>query len=201
MSDETRWTDLKAKRLGAYRQSKTIAERAAWDFAAKQGVTDKLTTVLPAGVFGPVLTTENLGSVQLVSRLLKGQAPGLPRLGFCIVDVRDVADAHFRAMTSPAAAGQRFIAAHDYMWIEEVAAFLRNELGEKAKKVPTRRLPDFMVRLAGLFDPALRELTPGLGRKHVFSSAKAQKVLGWAPRPAKATFVECAQSLFAKGAA
>jgi len=86
VSDETQWTDLNAKGLGAYRQSKTIAERAAWDFAAKQGATDKLTTVLPSGVFGPVLTTENLGSVQLVSRLLKGQAPGLPRLGFCIIE-------------------------------------------------------------------------------------------------------------------
>ena len=103
-------------------------------------------------------------------------------------------------MISPAAAGQRFIAAGEYMWIAEVAALLRAELGEKAKKVPTRRLPDFMVRLAALFDPALRELTPGLGRKHVFSSDKAQRVLGWAPRLGKTTFIECAESLIQKGA-
>lgn len=200
VNDETVWTDPKAKGVNAYRQSKAIAERAAWDFMAAQGAKQKLTTVLPTGVFGPILTTEGLGSVQIVQRLLKGQVPAAPRLGFCVVDVRDVVDAHMRAMRTPAAAGERFIAGGDFMWVADVARALRAELGDAAKKVPTREMPDFMVRFAGLFDPALRELTPTLGKKHIYKNDKAKRVLGWSPRPAKTVMVDCAKSLIAKGA-
>lgn len=206
VNDESVWTVPDARKINAYRQSKVLAERAAWEFMAAnagpavsgQAARTTLTTILPSAVFGPVLTTENLGSVQIVSRLLYGQLPGIPRLGFSVVDVRDVADMHIRAMTAPQAAGQRFIAAGDFMWMSEIAKTLRAALGERARKVPTRRLPDFVLRLASLFDPPLRMVTPSLGRKHMFTSAKAQRVLGWTPRPATTTVVDCAESLLSR---
>jgi len=199
LTDETVWTDPKGPGVGAYPQSKTIAERAAWDFMAEHGGETTLAVVNPALVLGPVLTKENLGSVQVVQRLMNGSMPGTPRLGFNLVDVRDVADLHIRAMTAPEAAGNRFIAAGDFYWMADIAKVLKAELGPQAAKVPTRGLPDFVLRLIALFDPALRTVVSGLGRKHAFSGAKAQRVLGWSPRPSKTTIVECAQSLIAKG--
>jgi dihydroflavonol-4-reductase len=198
VNDETVWTDLNAGKVVPYRQSKTIAERAAWDLMQKEGGGTELTTILPSAVLGPILSKEHLGSVQLVQRLLSGKMPGYPNLGFTIVDVRDVADLHLIAMTSDKAAGERFIAASEFRWMAEVAQILRERLDERASKVPTRSMPNIAVRLASLFDPALRFVTPNLGRKHVASSAKAQRVLGWKPRDSATSIVECAESLIAR---
>jgi dihydroflavonol-4-reductase len=200
LSDETVWTDPNDKHLDTYRVSKTLAERAAWDFMKSAGTATTLVTVLPGAVLGPVLSPDGLGSVQIVQRMLNGKMPGTPRVGFSIVDVRDVADMHVRAMTTPAAAGQRFIAAGDYMWLSEIAAMLKGKLGARAAKVPTRGLPDFVLRLLSIFDRDLKVVTPTLGQRRAFSSAKAQAALGWAPRPAATTVVDCAESLIAKGA-
>jgi dihydroflavonol-4-reductase len=200
VSDETAWTDIAAGNLDPYRLSKVVAEKAAWDFIAHQSGSTTLTTILPSAVFGPVLTAENLGSVQVVQRLMNGSLPGYPRVGFCVVDVRDVVELHIRAMTAPEAAGQRFIAAGDWMWMKEMSTTLRTALGTRAKKVPTRPLPDVVVRLVAIFDRPLRFVTPGLGRKHAVTSAKAQAVLGWKPRPTATTLVDCAESLIATGA-
>jgi nucleoside-diphosphate-sugar epimerase len=200
VNDESRWTDTNDAKLGPYRISKTIAERAAWDFMASQSGPTTLTTILPSAVLGPVFSAEHLGSVQLISRLLNGSMPGIPRLGFCAVDVRDLVDLHIRAMTALEAAGERFIAAGDWVWMADVSGVLRSALGADAKKVPTRQLPDFVLRLVALFDRPLQFITPTLGRKHVFSSAKAQAVLGWKPRPVDTTIIDCARSLIATGA-
>ena len=199
VSDETLWTDPKDRNLDPYRLSKTLAERAAWDLMTHQSGPTTLTTILPSCVLGPVLTAENLGSVQIIQRLLNGSMPGYPRFGFCVVDVRDVVDLHIRAMTAPGAAGERFIAAGDWKWIKEISQILRSSLGSQAAKVPTRTLPDFVLRLASIFDRHLRFITPTLGRKHAVTSAKAQAVLGWRPRPTDTTIVDCAGSLIAKG--
>ena len=199
INDETVWTDPSARGVVPYRQSKTLAERAAWDFMKTQTGRTTLTTVLPSAVLGPVLSTENLGSVQLVSRMLSGKMPGTPNFGSNIVDVRDVAEVHIRAMTSPQAAGQRLIVTSEFLWMAEMAATLRGALGERASKVPTRRLPDIVLRLASIFDPTLRQVTPSLGHKHTFVSTKAQQMLEWTPREAEAAAIDCAQSLFAKG--
>jgi nucleoside-diphosphate-sugar epimerase len=199
VSDETVWADADDPRFDAYRRSKILAERAAWDFMWKNGPTE-FTTILPGAVFGPTLLRGNRGSVQVIAGLLHGRPPALPRLGFWIVDVRDLADLHIRAMTSPAAAGQRFIAANDFMWMEDVATVLRAELGDRARKVPTRRMPDAVVRFLALFMPPLRGLTAELGRRNELTSAKARRVLGFAPRPAITTVVECAQSLLGSSA-
>jgi dihydroflavonol-4-reductase len=200
VSDETRWTDLSAPNVHAYRQSKTIAERAAWDLIAEHPGKTELATILPSLVLGPVLTRDNLGSVQVIWRLLAGKVPGNPRIGFTVVDVRDVADLHIRAMTDPGAAGERFIAATKFLWMAQISDSLRERLGKRAARVPTRPMPGFVLRFMAIFDRALRFVVPNIGRSNTFSSAKARDVLGWAPRPAETTIAECAESLFAKGA-
>ena len=154
-----------------------------------------MTSVLPPAILGPVLMKEKLSSVQFIKQLLIGQPPGIPNIGFCIVDVRDLADFHVRAMLAPEAAGQRFIASGKFMWLEEIAHELRDRLGDQAKKVPTLMLPDFLVHFLALFIPALKMVTAMLGRKQEFSSAKAQRVLHFSPRPTSATILDCAKSL------
>lgn len=200
VTDEAVWTDLDDPAVSAYSRSKTLAERAAWDLLDASVGATTLATVNPSLVIGPVLSRDFSASVQVVERLLSGRVPGLPRLGFSFVDVRDVADLHIRAMTAPEAAGQRFIAATDFAWIADVAALLRAGLGDAANKVPTRRVPDFVIRLAALFDRSLASVTPRLGERRTFSSAKAQNVLGWRPRPLEESVLDCARSLIAAGA-
>jgi nucleoside-diphosphate-sugar epimerase len=121
--------------------------------------------------------------------------PGNPRIGLEVVDVRDLADVHIRSMTAPQAAGERFIAVSEFMWMSDISKTLRSKLGKAASKVPTRTLPDFVLRLLSRFDPSLRAITPGLGRKNRHTSEKAQRLLAWHPRPAVETIVDCAQSL------
>jgi nucleoside-diphosphate-sugar epimerase len=199
--DETVWTNADDVSAGAYPRSKTIAEKAAWDLIEREGGATSLAVVNPALVLGPVFGPDYSDSVQVVERLLTGRVPGLPRLGFNIVDVRDVADLHIRAMTAPQAAGERFIAAGEYAWMAEVASMLRARLPERAAKIPSARAPDILIRVAALFDRDLRSVTPGLGRKRNFSSEKAQRVLGWKPRPIEETLNDCAHSLIERGLA
>jgi dihydroflavonol-4-reductase len=201
IADETVWTDAKAAGVSAYSQSKTLAERAAWDLIATAGGKTTLATVNPALVLAPVLSDDYSESVQVIERLLNGRVPGLPRLGFNIVDARDVADLHIRAMTAAEAAGQRFIAAGQYAWMADLAAILKAELGAEAAKVPTRKVPDFVLRLAALFDKDLGAVVGGLGKRHDFTSAKAQTLLGWKPRSITETVVDTARSLIAAGIA
>jgi dihydroflavonol-4-reductase len=201
LSDETRWTDLSDPKVGAYGRSKTIAEKTAWEVIGAAGGPTTLATVNPTLVLGPVLSADYSESVQVVERLVTGRVPGIPRLGFNIVDVRDVADLHIRAMTAPEAAGQRFIAAGAWAWMAELAALAKARLGADGARVPTRKVPDFVIRLAGLFDKDLGSVTPGLGVKHDYTSAKAQSLLGWRPRPLEETVLDCATSLIAAGLA
>ena len=200
VSDETVWTDPAEPGVSAYSRSKTLAERAAWDLIKTSGGKTTLATVNPALVLAPVLSNDFSDSVQVIQRLLSGKVPGLPRLGLNIVDARDVADLHIRAMTMPEAAGQRFIAAGKFAWMAEMAALLRARLGADAAKVPTRKVPDFVLRFVALFDRELGGVTGGLGKKRDYSSAKAQTLLGWKPRPMEDTIIECAKSLIATGA-
>jgi dihydroflavonol-4-reductase len=199
-ADETVWTDPTAPKVSAYTQSKTLAERAAWELIHSATTDTTLATVNPALVLGPVTSGDYSESVQVVERLLSGRVPGLPRLGFNIVDVRDVADLHIRAMTDDHAAGERFIAAGNFAWMGDIAEILRSNLGAAAAKTPTRKVPDFVIRLASLFDKDLGAVTPGLGRRHDFSHDKAERILGWTPRPLQETIMDCANSLIATGA-
>lgn len=201
-NDETNWTDGDDRAVDAYARSKALAERAAWDLIAEKGAgKTTLATVNPALVLGPVMGRDFSESIQVVERLVSGRVPGIPRLGFNIVDVRDVADLHLRAMTDPKAAGERFIAAGHWAWMEDIAAVLRAKLPpDRAAKVPTRKAPSLLIRFAGLFDKDLGSVAGRLGQRHDFSSKKAQDRLGWTPRPLEETVLDCAQSLIAEGA-
>ncbi|HET6452194.1 MAG TPA: aldehyde reductase, partial [Spirochaetia bacterium] len=144
---EEDWTDPDGRDASAYVKSKTLAERAAWDLLQREGGALELAVVNPVGVLGPVLGPDYSTSILLVQRLMDGAVPGCPRLHFGVVDVRDVADLHLRAMTSPAARGQRFLAvAGDFLEMKEMAAILKARLGAAASRVPTRVLPDWLVR-------------------------------------------------------
>lgn len=198
--DETLWSDPGDKSLGAYRISKTLSEMAAWEFMKNNAGSTELTTILPGAIFGPVLSADSLGSVQVIGRLLQGRMPGTPRLNFAVVDVRDLADLHIRAMTNPKAANQRFIAVGEAVWMSDIARILRSRLGDRAKRVPTRNLPDFVLRILSRFDPSLRSVTPMLGRKFIHTPEKARRLLGWRSRPAAATVEDCAESLYAQHA-
>ena len=191
---EADWTDPDGD-ITPYTRSKTIAERAAWDFVKERGESEKLATVNPGAILGPVLSDDMSPSLELVNRLLKGM-PGTPRIGFNLVDVRDVVDLELKAMTAPEAGGERFIAVTRFQWMSEVAAVLRDRLGDPAAaKVPKRAVPNFVVRLMGIFDPSIRSIAGQLGQKVELSSAKAESLLSWKPRPLDETIVECAQSL------
>jgi dihydroflavonol-4-reductase len=196
--DETCWTDADERGLAPYRRSKVLAERAAWDFASRTG-TIELTTILPAAVFGPARSASALGSLQLIAALLDGSALAIPRLGFEVVDVRDVAAAHRLAMTNPAAAGERFIVAGDLLWFGDIANILRTELGSDASRVPVDTLGDDAFRSIVQTNSDLQTLLPLLGRDLQHSSAKARRMLGWQHRPATQTIVDSARCLISSG--
>ena len=194
--DETSWTNPDGDDVRPYVKSKTLAERAAWDFVARDGRSLELSVVNPVGVFGPVLGPDYSTSILLVQRLMDGAMPGCPQLQFGIVDARDVADLHIRAMTDPRAKGERFLAvAGDFMWMLDVARVLKSRMGASARKVPTRQLPNWVVRLAALWDPAVGQIVPELGKMKNATSAKARRMLGWTPRSAEEAIVATADSL------
>jgi nucleoside-diphosphate-sugar epimerase len=191
---EEDWTDPDEEGLTAYARSKTIAEQAAWDLVKERGAEDRLAVVNPGAIIGPVLNDDLSFSIQAIERLLKGM-PGMPRLGFSFVDVRDVADLEIRAMTAPEAGGKRFIAVNKFLWMSDAGEILRDRLGERASKVPTRTLPDFLVKAMALFDGGIRSIVGSLGKRSELSSERARTTLGWTPRPIEDTIAETGESL------
>jgi len=193
---ELDWTDLNAPGLSAYVKSKTMAERAAWDFVAKEGGALELAVVNPVVVLGPVLGADYSPSLDIVRRLLVGEMPVIPQLAFGIVDVRDVADLHWRAMTDPAAQGERFLAvAGDFMTVRQIAEVLRARMGVAASRVPTRVAPNWLIRIVALFNPAVAQFTSELGKHKSASNRKAVETLGWSPRGNEEAIVSAAESL------
>jgi len=173
---EEDWTDPNAPNP-PYIRSKAIAERAAWDFMKEQGGSLELSVINPVGIFGPVLGPDFSSSIQIIKQLLEGALPGLPDIYFGVVDVRDVADLHVRAMISPAARGERFIAvAGPALSMMDVANILRHQLGELAKRVPTKKLPSWQIRLAALFNPVARQTAPNLGKRRNSTNQKAKRI-------------------------
>jgi nucleoside-diphosphate-sugar epimerase len=198
--DETNWTDPSGEGVSPYVKSKTLAERAAWDFVNGEGAGLELSVVNPVGVFGPVLGRDYSTSILLVQRLMDGAMPGLPRMMFGVVDVRDVADLHLRAMTNPAAKGERFLAVTgDFMSIAEIAAVLRARMGDAARRVPTREFPDWLVKLGSMRDPAVKQIIPELGKKRNATNEKARRLLSWSPRSREDALVATAESLVRLG--
>src|ERR1700722_7448377 len=198
--NETHWSDTTGSGVTAYVKSKTLAERAAWDFIAREGGALELSVVNPVAVFGPVLGPDYSTSVLLIQRLMDGAMPGCPRLSFGVVDVRDVADLHLRSMTNPAAKGARFLAvAGDFMTIQQIALVLKARMGAAAARVPPRVLPDWLLRVASLFDKSLGQIVPELGKFKNATNEKAKRVLGWAPRSNEDSIVATAESLVRLG--
>ncbi|MDR3774559.1 MAG: NAD-dependent epimerase/dehydratase family protein [Terracidiphilus sp.] len=199
--DEITWTDLSGTRaVPAYPQSKTLAERAAWEFIAKEGGGLELAVVNPVAVLGPVLGPDYATSIVIVQRMMAGTVPGCPRISFGVVDVRDVVDLHLRAMSHPAAASERFLAvAGESLSILEIAKILKRRMGALAGKVPTRQIPDWVLRFAGIFDPSIRLAASELGQTRNATSEKAKRVLGWTPRSSEEAIVATAESLVRLG--
>lgn len=193
--DETCWTNPDHPEVQPYLRSKTLAERAAWDFLAREGAGLELATVNPVVVFGPALVPDLSASLVLLKVLLDGRLPAVPRIAFGVVDVRDVADLHVRAMTAPEAAGKRFLATGGDMWLRDIASLLRARMGRTARRVPRFELPDGLVRLAGLFSREARASVPLLGASRPATSAQAERLLGWRPRSAEEAILAGAESL------
>ena len=197
--NETNWTDPNSD-ITVYTKSKTLAERAAWDFMAKEGGNLELSVINPVSVFGPVLGPDYSASILVVQRLMGRVIPGCPRIWFGIVDVRDVADLHIRAMTHPAAKSERFLAvAGDFMSMLDIAELLKSRMGEYAKRIPTRELPNWLVRLGAFRDPAVRLILRELGKVKNGTSEKAKRTLGWAPRSREEAIIASAESLVRLG--
>ncbi|WP_426614919.1 SDR family oxidoreductase [Bradyrhizobium sp. McL0616] len=198
--DETEWTNLDGADVQPYVKSKTLAERAAWDFVAREGGGLELSVINPVGIFGPVLGPDFSGSIEIVKSLLDGVMPAVPRVYFGLVDVRDVADLHLRAMTAPEAKGERFIAVSgETLSILDIAKVLRRELGPRARRVPRLQAPDWVVRLAATRVPLLRAVVPSLGNVRRSTSTKARRVLGWQARSNDEAILSTAESLIRLG--
>jgi nucleoside-diphosphate-sugar epimerase len=194
--DETSWTNLDGDGVLPYAKSKTLAERAAWDFIAKEGGNLELSVVNSVAVLGPVLGSDYSPSILLIERLMDGAVPGCPKVYFSIVDVRDVADLHIRAMTYPAAKGERFLAvAANSMPMADIAKVLKARMGAAAKRVPTRQVPNWMVRIFSMLDPAVQQILPELGKVKNATGEKARRMLGFAPRVPEEAIVATAESL------
>ncbi len=187
--------------LSAYDKSKTLAERAAWDFVESLAPekTLELSTINPGLVLGPVLEKDYGVSPEAILKLMRRDFPGCPRLGWPTVDARDVAAAHFAAMTVPEANGKRFCCCGDFVWMKEMAEILNANFSEQGYKVPTRTLPDFVVRFVGLFDKLVRVTTPRLGLELHVSNERIKRVLGWQPRSTEEMIVATGESLIDLG--
>lgn len=191
--DEGDWTDPNAPGTSAYTRSKTLAERAAWDFVRDDAPQMQLTTINPVFVVGPPLDAHFGTSVSVIERLLNGRDPMIPQFGFATVDVRDVALAHVLALTTPGTAGKRYIASDQFLWFTDMARILKTNF--PTRKIVTRRAPDFVVRILGLFDKSIATIVPMLGRRDEVSGARAQADLGLKFRDVRRSVVETAQFL------
>ncbi|MGO4617497.1 SDR family oxidoreductase [Nocardia sp. 2YAB30] len=189
------------ERIPAYPKSKTLAERAAWEFVEKLPVDGgfELVVINPGMVLGPVLSASTSTSHEPVRRLLARDMPGSPRVGWATVDVRDLAVAHRLALETPAAAGNRYICAGEHLWMGEIAHILADEFDPRGFRVPTRQLPNWVVRAVAVFDRGVRLTLPTLGRTERLSADKARRELGWTMRPVRGTVLDTAESLVQYG--
>ena len=189
------------ERCPPYPKSKTLAERAAWDFVASLGgeAPMELCVINPGAVLGPVLNRHYSTSGEIVRKLMAKELPGTAKVGFSWVDVRDVAAAHIAAMTAPGAAGQRFCCAIEFGWIDQVAEILAKRFGPEGWKIPTRKLPNFMVRIVAMFDPTVKTVVSDLGRVRNVSNDRIRRVLNWQPRSLEEMVVSMGETMIQQG--
>lgn len=196
---EADWTDVGGPQVHAYAKSKTLAERAARDWIAAEGGGLEFCTINPSVVLGPVWSGDYSASVMLVKMLLDGRVRACPDIGFGVVDVRDVADLHWRALVTPGLAGERFIASGRFMKMIEVARVLRDGLGPQAEHLPTRIAPDWLMRLAAPFSKVARAVASELGTVRDFDPSHTRTRLGWQTRAEEQSILDCARSLLEQG--
>ncbi|WP_084659591.1 SDR family oxidoreductase [Vibrio sonorensis] len=195
--NESHWTGNDPKKVTPYYKSKTLAEQFAWNFAKENNL--ELSVINPGAILGPVLEKDYGTSAEIVVKLLKGEFIGLPNIGFAMVDVRDVAELHIRALFHPKAAGERFIAAADFKWFSEVAETLRKGYPEYDKAIPKRNLPSWLVKLVSRFDPAIKTVVKDLDNERRVSNHKARSTLGWQPRSSEEAILATAESVLEQG--
>ena len=197
--DEDDWSIL--ERCPPYPKSKTLAEQAAWEFVGNLDGDSpmELSVINPGAVLGPVLNRHYSTSGEIVRKLLMREMPGTANIGFPCVDVRDVASAHLAAMTSAEAAGQRFCCTIEFSWIHQVADILAKRFGPEGWKVPTRRLPNFLVRIVAIFDPTAKLVVSDLGRVRRVSNDRLRRVLNWQPRSLEEMTVSMAETMIEQG--
>ncbi|MBI3213604.1 MAG: NAD-dependent epimerase/dehydratase family protein [Mycobacterium sp.] len=191
---ETVWTNVDAP-IGAYIKSKTLAEKAAWDFIETDGGAMELVVINPSGIFGPALGADYSSSLNMVKALLERQIPFLPDVTFGAVDVRDVSALHIQAMVDQRAIGQRIIAASAFTSMAEIASILRLNLGDEAARVPDRPIPTWLLKALAVFVKPLGEMASNAGTRREPQLGKARGLLGWSPRPLTETMIDTAHSL------
>jgi dihydroflavonol-4-reductase len=192
---EADWTRVDSPGVSAYGKSKTLAERAGREFAARQGAGLHYSTVNPGFVLGPMLGREIGTSAQIIRMFLIGKYPGAPKLAIPCVDVRDVARAHRLALEVDAPTGGRYLAAADTLWFIEIAQAIREALGPAGRKAPRFELPNWLVRLAAIFDPTTRQAVPDLGRQMPLDNSLTRRTLGMDFIPSREAAVAMARSL------
>ncbi len=199
--DEADWTDVNAPGIQPYIKSKTIAERAARDWVAENAPEMAFCSVNPVAVLGPVVNDDLSASIEFVRRFLAGEIPAIPRIGFTVVDVRDVAALHVLALEAAPETmrGERFACAAEFMWMEDMARVLRDHLGSDARRVPSRRMPTPVLKLMALLSRDIRQIAGEVGKRKVVSGSHAKDKLGWTTLPAEQTVLDTARSLIAQG--
>lgn len=198
---ESDWTILEDPGLTAYARSKTMAERAAREFAAKHGASLHYASVNPGFVLGPALDRDIGTSADVIRMFLKGKYPGAPRLKMPCVDVRDIARMHRLALEVAAPGGGRYLGVADTLWLVEVGRAIREQLGGAARRVPGRELPDWMVKLVAVFDGAARQAVPDLGKDIRVDNSVTRRTLGIEFVPAREAAAATARSLIELGLA
>lgn len=199
--DERDWTDPNAPGIQPYIKSKTVAERTAREWVAANAPDMAFCSINPVAVLGPVASHDFAASIEFVRRFLTGEIPAIPNIGFTTVDVRDVADLHVLALEAApdTIRGERFAAAADFFWMEDMARILRDNLGAAGTKIPTRRMPDFVLKIMALFSSDIRQISGEIGKRKVVSGQHAKDVLGWTTIPGEQTIVDTANSLIQHG--
>ncbi len=187
--------------IGAYSKSKTLAERAAWDFINSVENINKmeLVTINPPLILGPVPNKNFRTSVELIRIYMLGQVPGVGRIKMGFVDVRDVAAAIILAMNTPEAAGNRFLCSGGVLWLKEIVEILHKEYAKRGYKIPTTQFPSFLIRFIALFDKKIALVTNSLDWDYDLSSEKAKRILKWSPRTKKEAVLSMAESLIDQG--
>ncbi len=192
--DETNWTDINGPMVSPYTKSKTLAEKLVWEFVQNNPQL-KVTTINPGFILGPILGKDPGTSAAVVLKMMKGEYPGVPQLGFPTVDVRDVVDLHFKALESETAIGQRYAAVSESIWFKEIAQFVLDAQPSYNKKVKAKELPNWFMKIFALFEKSTKMIIPELGFKAIVSNEKAKKQLGFAPRSAKEAVMATANAL------